>query len=132
MEVKHKAVEAHAHLDKQLNRTQLLGFSDLMLDETGVSKADPRINLMNADPAGLPPTMIYYGDQEILSGEAIDFAERDSAAGVDVALHALAYGQHNLILGAGRVPEIDAAVAEMAGWLREKLGLQEADDGRAE
>ena len=74
MEVKHRAIETHAHLDKQLTREQLLGFGDAMLDGTGVSKADPRINLMNADPAGLPPTMIYYGDQEILSGEAIDFA----------------------------------------------------------
>lgn len=123
MEVKHKTVETHAHLDKQLTREMLLGFSDLMLDGTGVSKADPRINLANADPAGLPPTMIYYGDQEILSGEAIDLAERARAAGVDVTLRALADGQHNFILGAGRVPEIDAAIIEMASWLREKLGL---------
>jgi hypothetical protein len=46
-----------------------------MLEGTGVPKTDPRINLMHADPAGLPPTMIFYGDQEILSGDAIDFAE---------------------------------------------------------
>jgi epsilon-lactone hydrolase len=126
MEVKHEAIETHAHLDKQLTRDQLLGFSDLMLDGTGVSKADPGINLMNADPAGLPPTMIYYGDQEILSGEAIDFAERARAAGADVELRALAHGQHNFILGAGRVPEIDAAVAEMADWLRTRLGIPAA------
>lgn len=126
MEVKHETVETHAHLDKQLNRDQLLGFSSLMLDGTGVSKADPRINLMNADLACLPPTMIYYGDQEILSGEAVDFAQRARAAGVDVTLRALAFGQHNFILGAGRVPEIDVAVLEMAGWLREKLGMPEA------
>lgn len=126
MEVKHKTVETHAQLDKQLTREMLLGFSDLMLDGTGVSKADPRINLANADPAGLPPTMIYYGDQEILSGEAIDLAERARAAGVDVTLRALADGQHNFILGAGRVPEIDAAIVEMAGWLRAKLGLPAA------
>ncbi len=128
MEVKHRTIETHAHLDKQLSRDQLLGFSDLMLDGTGVSKADPRINLMNADPAGLPPTMIYYGDQEILSGEAIDFAQRARQAGVAVELRSLAYGQHNFILGAGRVPEIDAAIAEMSGWLRRTLGLPE---GRA-
>ena len=131
MDVKHKSIETHAHLDKQLNRAQLLGFSDLMLDGTGITKADPRINLMNADAAGLPPTMIYYGDQEILSGEAIDFAARASAAGVDVTLRALANGQHNFILGAGRVPEVDAAVAEMAGWLRKKLGLQPAESDQA-
>jgi monoterpene epsilon-lactone hydrolase len=123
MEVKNKTVATHAHLDKQLTREMLLFFSGLMLDGTGVSKADPRINLAHADPAALPPTMIYYGDQEILSGDAIDFAERAQAVGVDVTLRALADGQHNFILGAGRVPEIDATVVEMARWLREKLGL---------
>jgi acetyl esterase/lipase len=128
MEVKNKTIETHAHLDKQLNREQLLGFSDLMLDGTGVSKADPRINLMHADPASLPPTMIFYGDQEILSGDANDFAECAIAAGVDVTLRTLPFGQHNFILGAGRVPEIDAAVAEMAEWLRAKLGVQKAKD----
>lgn len=123
MEVKHETVATHALLDRQLTREMLLGFGDLMLDGTGVSRADPRINLSNADPAGLPPTMIYYGDQEILSGEAIDLAERARAAGVDVTLRALADGQHNFILGAGRVSEIDAAILEMGRWLRGKLGL---------
>ncbi|WP_322102114.1 alpha/beta hydrolase fold domain-containing protein [Paraburkholderia sp. J41] len=123
MEVKHKTVQTHAHLDKQLTREMLLGFSDLMLDGTGVSRSDPRINLAHADPAGLPPTMIYYGDQEILAGDAIDFAERAQKAGVDVTLRALAGGQHNFILGAGRVPEIDASIVEMAGWMRARLGL---------
>ncbi|WP_459714144.1 alpha/beta hydrolase fold domain-containing protein [Paraburkholderia sp. 2C] len=123
MEVRHETVQTHAHLDKQLTREMLLGFSDLMLDGTGVSRADPRINLAHADPTGLPPTMIYYGDQEILAGDAIDFAERAQQAGVDVTLRALADGQHNFILGAGRVPEIDAAIVEMAGWVRAKLGL---------
>lgn len=125
MEVKHETIATHATLDKQLNRDQLLGFASLMLDGTGVSSADPRINLAYADPTGLPPTMIYYGDQEILTGEIIDFARRAGDAGVDVTLRALEHGQHNFILGAGRVPEIDAAIVEMAGWLRVKLGLSQ-------
>jgi len=129
MEVKGATIDTHAHLDRQLSRDQLLGFADLMLAGTGVSNADPRINLTKADPADLPPTMIYYGDQEILSGEAIDFAEKARAAGVDVTLRALQDGQHNFILGAGRVPEIDAAIIEMARWLREKLGLAPAVEG---
>ena len=131
MEVANKAIETHAHLDKNLTRDVLLGFSGLMLYGTSVSKADPRINLMYTDLAGLPPTMIYYGDQEILSGEAIDFAERARQAGADVELRALVYGQHNFILGAGRVPEVDAAIAEMAGWLRTKLGVLASDDRTA-
>ena len=123
MTVESASVATHAHLDKQITHDQLVGFSDLMLDGTGVSKADPRISLTNADPTGLPPTMIYYGDHEILSGDALAFAASARNAGVEVDLRALDHGQHNFILGAGRVPEIDAAVAEMAIWLRTKLGL---------
>ena len=123
MEVKHKTIETNAHLDKRLTGPQLLKFSDLLLDGTGVAKSDPRINVMYADPKGLPPTMIYYGAYEILAGEAIDFAEKARKAGVDVELRALAEGQHNFLLGAGRVPEINAAIVEMAAWLRKKLGL---------
>lgn len=123
MEMKGETITSHAHLDRQLTRDQLAAFSNEMLDGTGVSKADPRINLMKSDPSGLPPTMIYYGDQEILSGEAIEFAGRARTSGVDIELRGLSHGQHNFILGAGRVPEIDAAIAEMAGWLRSKIGI---------
>jgi acetyl esterase/lipase len=49
-EVEHAAVATHAHLDKQITRDQLQGFAALMLDGTGVSRADPRITLLNADP----------------------------------------------------------------------------------
>jgi|SRR6516225_6259956 len=48
------------------------------------------------------------------------------AAGVDVTLRSLAEGQHNFLLGAGRVPEVDQAIQEMAQWLRSKLRLPEA------
>jgi acetyl esterase/lipase len=67
--------------------------------------------------------MVYYGAHEMLVGEAIEFAKRAKDAGVDVSLHALAEGQHNFILGAGSVPEVDQAIGEIARWLRSKLGL---------
>src|SRR5213076_2314048 len=76
-----------------------------------------------ADPTGLPPTMIYYGEYEILVDDANQFAERARAAGVDLELRSLPEGQHNFYLGAGHVPEITAAVAEMGAWLQSKIGL---------
>jgi monoterpene epsilon-lactone hydrolase len=53
------------------------------------------------------------------------FRVRDAAKsfGLDVSLHSLPEGQHNFIFGAGRVPEVDQAILEMARWLRFKLGL---------
>jgi epsilon-lactone hydrolase len=126
MELKHKSIETNASLDKMLSGDLLRGFSDSMLDGTGIAKTDPRINLAYADPAGLPPTMIYYGENEILTDDAIEFAARARVAGVDLELRSLPEGQHIFYLGAGRVPEIDAAVAEMAAWLRSKIGLAPA------
>ena len=79
--------------------------------------------MLYADLTGLPPIMVYYGAHEVLVGEAIEFAKRAKDAGADVTLRSLPEGQHNFILGAGRVPEVDQAIAEMGRWLRSKLGL---------
>jgi epsilon-lactone hydrolase len=123
MELKNASIDANASLDKMLSRDGLRAFSNFMLDGTGVAVTDPRINLAYADPAGLPPTMIFYGEYELLVDDANQFAERARAAGVDLELRSLPEGQHNFFLGAGRVPETDAAVSEMGAWLRSKMGL---------
>ena len=79
--------------------------------------------MLYADLTGLPPIMVYYGAHETLVGDAIAFAKRAKDAGVDVTLRSLPEGQHNFILGAGRVPEVDRAIEEIGGWLRSKLGV---------
>ncbi len=58
--------------------------------------------------------------------DAVEFATRAQAAGVDVELRVLPAGQHNVILGAGRVPEVGVAVRELAEWLRSKFGIAAA------
>jgi epsilon-lactone hydrolase len=126
MELKNKSIDTNASLDKMLSRDGLRAFANSMLDGTGVAVTDPRINLAHADPTGLPPTMIFYGEYELLVDDAKQFAERARAAGVDLELRSLPEGQHNFFLGAGRVPEIDAAVSEMGAWLRSKIGLMGA------
>src|SRR5438132_5950517 len=87
MELKHKSIETNASLDKMLSGDLLRGFSDSMLDGTGIAKTDPRINLAYADPAGLPPTMIYYGEYEILPEVSNDLVARARTAGVDLVRH---------------------------------------------
>src|SRR6476469_3354577 len=123
MELKNSTIDTNANTDKMLSRALLRGFTDSMLDGTGIALTDPRINLAQADPTGLPPTMIYYGEYEILVDDANQFAERARAAGVALELRSLPEGQHNFYLGVGHVPEITAAVAEMGAWLRSKIGL---------
>jgi epsilon-lactone hydrolase len=123
MELKNKSIDTNASLDRMLSRDGLRFFTDSMLGGTGVALTDLRINLSYADPTGLPPTMIFYGEYELFVDDAKQFAERARAAGVDVELRSLPEGQHNFFLGAGEVPEIDAAVSEMGAWVRSKMGL---------
>jgi acetyl esterase/lipase len=123
MEMKNETLESNARTDALLSRGLLELFRELWIGGTGAARNDPRINMLCADLSGLPPIMIYYGAYEMLVGEAIEFAKRAKGAGVDVTLRALAEGQHNFILGAGRVPEVDRAIEEIARWLRSRLGL---------
>jgi epsilon-lactone hydrolase len=123
MELNNGTITSNASNDKMLSHDLLRGFTDAMLDGTGIALTDPRINLAQADPAGLPPTIIYYGEYELLVDDSKQFAERARAAGVDLELRSLPEGQHNFFLGAGHVPEITAAVAEIGAWVRSKVGL---------
>jgi len=123
MEMKNETWESNAETDALLTRQAVEGFREAWIGGTGVARTDPRVNMLYADLTGLPPIMVYYGAHETLVGEAIAFAKRAKDAGVDVSLHSLPEGQHNFILGAGRVPEVDLAIAEMSRWLRSKLAL---------
>ena len=131
MELNNGTITSNASNDKMLSHDLLRGFTEAMLDGTGIALTDPRINLAQADPAGLPPTMIYYGEYELLVDDSKQFAERARAAGVDLELRSLPEGQHNFFLGAGHVPEITAAVAEIGAWVRSKIGLALATAGPA-
>ena len=122
-----ETIDGNADLDKLLSRPLLEFFRSCWLDGTGVDWTDPRVNLLEADLAGLPPIAVYYGSDELLAGDAIELARRAKAAGNDVTLRSVPAGQHSSIIGAGRVPEVDEAVKEMGGWLRLKLGLKPVD-----
>ena len=52
----------------------------------GLKPDDPRASPLFADLAGLPPTLIFASNAEVLRDDGIRFAERARAAGVDVEL----------------------------------------------
>jgi acetyl esterase/lipase len=124
IEMKSETWESNAATDLLLTRQAVEGFREAWIGGTGVARSDPRVNMLYADLNGLPPIMVYYGAHEVMVGEAIEFAKRAKDAGVDVTLRSLPEGQHNFILGAGRVPEVDRAIEEIGRWLRLKLGLR--------
>ena len=122
IEMTNETWESNAETDALLSRSAVEMFREAWIGGTGVARNDPRVNMLHADLSGLPPIMVYYGAYETLAGEAVEFAKRAKDAGVDVSLHSLPEGQHNFILGAGRVPEVDQAIEEIGRWLRSKLG----------
>jgi epsilon-lactone hydrolase len=123
MEMTCETMETKAGTDVMVSKEQLGRMRDAWLGGTGVAPNDPRVNLLYADLGGLPPMKIYYGGDEVLAGDAIEFAKRAEAAGVDVSLIGVPEMQHSFIFLAGRVPEVNEAIGEMGRWLRSKLGL---------
>lgn len=113
-----ESIETNVNRDKLLSRGLLELFRSCWLDDTGVAFTDPRVHLLNADLSGLPPTSVYYGEYELLASDAVNFAQRARAVGSEVLLQGVEAGQHSFIMGAGRVPEVDDAIAEMGSWLR--------------
>jgi monoterpene epsilon-lactone hydrolase len=113
---------SNADSDRLLSRPLAEFFRSSWLDGTGVSPEDPRVSLLFADLSGLPPIAVFWGSDELLAGEDEEFARRVEAAGNDVLVRAVEEGQHSFIIGAGWVPEVDEAIAEIGSWLKSKLG----------
>ena len=71
----------------------------------------------------MPPTFVSWGTYEVLAGEAEEFAARVKDAGIDTVSLAVPGAQHSYVLGAGRVPEADNAILEIAAWVRDRLNI---------
>lgn len=123
MRIANKTVESNAGNDKLLARPLLEFFRESWIGGTGIESSDPRVSLIEADLTGLPPTSLFYGEYELLAGEDAEFGQRLGKFGVDTQVHVVPEGQHSFILAAGRVPEVDEAIAAMGRWLRARLGL---------
>lgn len=70
----------------------------------------------------LPPLLIYVGDDEILRDDAIRFAEKAKAAGVDVTLRVGQGMVHCFPLMAPLFQEASQAMEEICTFVKTKLG----------
>lgn len=90
----------------------------------GHSPKDPLANPLYADLTGLPPIYLSGASEELLLDNSFRFAENATKAGVEVTID-IAEGMHHVYeFMAGRAPEADKAIADIARWLRPKIGLQ--------
>jgi epsilon-lactone hydrolase len=117
-----KTLDTNADTDVLVQRLELEMLVPMFLGEHG-SPSDPLANPLHADLTGLPPIFLTVGDHETLQDDVERFAKRASAMGVDVTLEIASGMQHIYPIMAGRAPEADAVIAQVAAWLRPKLGM---------
>jgi acetyl esterase/lipase len=89
----------------------------------GHDPKDPFANPLYADLTGFPPIYLSAGSEEGLLDNPERLAEAATKAHVDVTLRIAEGMQHVYEFMAGRAPEADEAIADMARWLRPKIGL---------
>ncbi len=84
---------------------------------------DPYISPLFGDATGLPPLLIHVGEIETLRDDAVRFATLAAAAGVDCTVKVFPEMVHVFQVFAGIVPEADAALDEIAEFLRTHMEL---------
>ena len=83
---------------------------------------DPRNPLLSpvfANVAGLPPTLIHVGDDEILLSDSTRIADKLRAAGIDVELEDFPELWHVFHLFVGKMPESRQAIDKIGRFIRE-------------
>lgn len=81
----------------------------------------PYASPLFGDPAGLPPSLIQVGSDEILLDDAVRFGERMRQAGVAAEVEVWPRMPHVWQLFARVVPEAQRAIRRIGEFLREKL-----------
>ena len=122
METTGKSYETNRDSDPFFKRDVVRGIIRNFLGEATDAR-DPRVNPLYADLSGLGPLYIQAGGDETLADDARLLYEHAAKAGVDARLDIVPGMLHTFQMAAGRAPEADDAIRELAGWVRPRLGL---------
>ena len=115
--------ETRRHADPVLDREGLAADAALYL--AGADPASPLASPMHAELAGLPPLLVHVGDAECLLDDSVVFGERACAAGVDCTVEVTPEAIHIWHVMADLAPEGADAVADLAAWVRPRIGLHD-------
>ena len=117
------SMQTRAEADPIFTRDMVVQFVDAYLD--GADPKDPRASPLYGRLDGLAPIFIDVGEDEILLDDAVRFAERASAQGVDVQLGVWTGMPHTFPGLIGKVAAATAAVEAECHFLN---GLLDAPD----
>ncbi|MCH5373776.1 MAG: alpha/beta hydrolase [Planctomycetes bacterium] len=87
---------------------------------------NPLLSPVFANVAGLPPTLIQVGDDEILLSDSTRLADKMKAAGIDVQLEVFPGLWHVFQLFVGAMPESKAAVEKIGAFVQAAFGGEAA------
>lgn len=90
---------------------------------------NPLISPVFANVAGLPPTLIQVGDDEILLSDSTRFAEKMKEAGLNVELEIWPNMWHVFQLFIGKMPESRRAINRIGAYLKERMQMAENSEG---
>jgi len=110
----------NARSDPMLNLADTRLFADSYL--AGADPCHPYASPLYGDPAGLPPTLIQAGSDEILRDDAVRIAEKMRAAGCHVEIEVWPRMPHAWHLFAPVLPEANAAIARIGAFTNRMLG----------
>jgi acetyl esterase/lipase len=116
-----ETLETNAATDALVKKELSVNMAAMYLGEA--SPTDPLANPLYADLTGFPPAFVSAGGAEGLLDNATRFVERAKAAGVDTTYEEAAGHQHVYQFMAGRDEDADRTIANVAAWLRPRLGL---------
>jgi epsilon-lactone hydrolase len=87
----------------------------------GADPRNPYASPLYGDPAGLPPTLILVGGDEVLRDDAVRMADKMRAAGCHVEIEVWPRMWHVWYMCARIMPEAKAAIARLAEFMTDKL-----------
>jgi len=93
--------------------------------EDYLAGADPRtpyVSPLYGDPAGLPPTIIQVGSDEVLRDDAVRMADRMRAAGCQVELEIWPRMPHVWHVFVPLIPEARRAIERIGSFIRARTG----------
>jgi len=94
----------------------------------GVDLQNPLVSPVFANVAGLPPTFIQVGDDEILLSDSTRLAEKMKAAGLEVEIEIWPEMWHVFQLFIGKMPESRRAVRRIGAYLKARMQVPDPSE----
>jgi monoterpene epsilon-lactone hydrolase len=115
-----ESIRRNARADPMLNADDVPHLAARYL--AGADPRHPYASPLYGDPAGLPPTLIQVGGDEILRDDAVRMAARMREAGVEVQLEIWPRMPHVFQSFVSILPEARRAVAAVGAFVRRHTG----------